>query len=61
MDKITMAVAEIHKLELGVVKYAVESELEVVKQAVESAAAGAGVVWDAEVNMVDFRLEYDSI
>ena len=34
-----------------------ESELEVVKQAVESAAAGAGVVWNAEVNMVDFRLE----
>ena len=46
MDKITMAVVEVRELELGVVK-----------QAVESATAGAGVVWEAEANMVDFRLE----
>ena len=34
-----------------------ESELGMVKQAVESATAGAGVVWEAEVNMVDFWFE----
>ena len=50
---VTMAVAEVCESEVRVVKHAVETG----KASVESATAGAGVVWGVGVNMVDFRCE----
>ena len=53
MPTVTMAVAEVRKSEMEVVKHAVETG----KASVESATAGTGVIWGVEVNMVDFRCE----
>ena len=50
-----MSVTEVRKPEVRLIKHAVETG----KASVESATAGAGVVWGVEVNMIDFRCKYD--